>query len=118
MVMLKWSSRAKKDLRIIYKWYTKQAGEKIANRIVGDIRSAACLLTTHPHLGYFEPMLEEFPQNFRTLVDVPNYKIVYWVENDIVKVATVFDCRQRPGKIYQIINGRTDWVCEPQIEYK
>lgn len=115
---LRLSPRAKKDLRNIYRFYKEEAGNEIAKRIYADLRQSIKLLTSQPHLGHIEPDLEIFPQCFRTYVYIPNYKIVYWVEDDIVKVATVFDCRRRPENLYYIINTKTDWVCEPQTEYK
>ncbi len=92
------SPLAKRDLRAIKDYY-----KNVDNPEAG--------------VGHIEPLLEEFPQNFRCLVDVPNYKIIYWIDGDIIKIATVFDCRQRPQIMYHLINNRTDWVCEPPVEY-
>ncbi|NDV81640.1 type II toxin-antitoxin system RelE/ParE family toxin [Bacteroides sp. 51] len=117
-MILRWSPRAEMDLTRIHTWYAQQAGLKTADRILYDIWSSAELLRTHPNLGYLEPLLESFPQSFRTCIDAPNYKIIYWVEDDIVKVATVFDCRQRPEHLVHIFSTGSDWVCEPQVEYK
>ena len=119
MVMpMKLSPLAKKDLRRIYIWYKEQADKRVAKNIIDDINNSIKLLSTHPNLGYIEPLLESFPQSFRTCVDAPNYKIIYWIEDNIVKVATVFDCRQRPEHLVHIFSSGSDWVCEPQVEYK
>jgi len=112
------SPRAKRDVRKIHAFYEEEIGKEVADRISDGILNVVELLASQPHLGHTEPDLEIFPQCFRTYVYIPNYKIVYWVEDDIVKVATVFDCRRRPENLYYIINTKTDWVCEPQTEYK
>ena len=109
---------AKKDLRAIKDYYISVSNPAAGMRIVESVISCIELLSSHPQLGHLEPILEEFPHCFRCLVDVPNYKIIYWVEEDTIKIATVFDCRQRPQRIYHLINNRTDWVCEPPVEYK
>jgi plasmid stabilization system protein ParE len=115
---LRLSPRAKRDLTRIHKWYIGQAGLKIADGIVKNIRHSIILLLSHPNLGYIEPALKSFPQSFRACIDTPNYKIIYWVEDDIVKIATVFDCRQRPERLIQIFNIQKDWLCEQEVEYK
>jgi hypothetical protein len=28
-----------------------------------------------------------------------NYKIIYWIDNQNIKIAAVFDCRQNPAKM-------------------
>lgn len=111
------SPLAKRDLRGIKDYYKSVDNLDAGVRLVESVISCVELLTTHPHLGYPEPILEEFSQSFRCLVDVPYYKIIYWIEEDIIKIATVFDCRQRPEIVYQLINNRPDWVCEPPVEY-
>lgn len=115
---LRLSPRAKKDLRKIYMWYKEQANEKVAKAINNSIKSSIKLLSTHPNLGHIEPDLETFPQSFRTCIDVPNYKIVYWMEDDTVKIATIFDCRQRPEYLVHIFSTQNDWLCEDRVGYK
>jgi len=118
MMRYRLSSRAKNDKLNIFNYYRRYASIKIAMRIIADIDHTIRSLTFHPYLGHLEPSLEEFPQSFRCLVDVPNYKIIYWVENNTVKIATLFDCRQQPQDLYRIINSQSDWICEPPVEYK
>jgi plasmid stabilization system protein ParE len=115
---LRLSPRAQKDLKKIFVWYAEKAGLKVADQITNSINNLIKVIPSHPNLGYIEPSLKSFPQSFRTCIDVPNYKIIYWVEEDIVKVATVFDCRQRPEYLVQIFSTQSDWLCEPEAEYK
>lgn len=35
------------------------------------------------------------PEDFRYLVE-SNFKIIYWIENNKITIASVFDCRQNP----------------------
>ncbi len=115
---LRISPRAKRNLREIYTWYKKQVNDKVAKNITDDITNAINLFRSHPNLGHIEPELNSFPQSFRSYVLAPNYKIIYWTENDLVKIATIFDCRQRPETLTYIINTQTDWLCEPRVEYE
>ena len=31
-----------------------------------------------------------------------NYKIIYWHDGTLIKIASVFDCRQNPSKLEQV----------------
>ncbi|MCD4833189.1 MAG: hypothetical protein K8R31_05275 [Bacteroidales bacterium] len=33
---------------------------------------------------------------------VGNYKIIYWIEDNYIKIATIFDCRQNPEKFKKV----------------
>ena len=41
------------------------------------------------------------PEGFRYLVE-SNYKIIYWQENELITIASVFDCRQDPKKMKKL----------------
>lgn len=115
---LRWSPRAKQDLKDIHYWYKNISSRKVADRIINDIRTNCKLLCNFPFMGYVEPALTNYEQCFRTLVHVPNYKIVYWTEGKFVKIATIFDTRQAPEKMTSIIKNTTQWVCEENAEYE
>lgn len=117
-IIIRLSPRAEEDLDKIGAWYAAKANIKIADRIINNIVESIELLSSHPNLGHIERELESFPQSFRTCIDVPNYKIVYWLEDNIVKIATIFDCRQRTEYLVHIFSAENDWLCEPNPEYQ
>jgi len=43
-------------------------------------------------------MLEHLNKEIRYLIE-GNYKIVYWIDVDIISIATVFDCRMDPKNL-------------------
>ena len=50
-----------------------------------------------------ESLLEDRDKVYRALV-VDKYKIVYYVENNIIYIAAVWDCRQNTEKLKKRIN--------------
>ena len=113
----RYSPRARQDRKGIFLYYRSKGVKKVGVDILDSIHQNVMLLLNHPNLGYIEPQLEDFPQCFRTLTDTPNYKIIYWIEDDVVKIATVFDCRQHPETLRYIIKTDPNWLCEPTVEY-
>ncbi|MFN3640896.1 MAG: type II toxin-antitoxin system RelE/ParE family toxin [Flavobacterium sp.] len=81
-----------------------KAGIKIARKIIIGIIDATINLDKNPEIGQIEELLKNRPQNFRYLI-YTNYKIIYWYDKDKnrIVIANVFDTRQNPQKLTEII---------------
>lgn len=99
-------------------YYKMMYGLPVAQKIYASIKESLVSLTSYPGLGYVVPSLTDFPQCFRTFVQHPNMKIVYWIEDGFVKIAMFFDTRQEPKKLRYTIEHTTDWVCEDIVPYE
>ena len=95
---IEWSALAERQLKGIFDYYSIEVSPKIAKRIVNRIIERVTILAISPYTGPKEGLLEDYPEDYRYLVE-SNYKIVYWVNLDLVTIASVFDCRQNPQKI-------------------
>jgi len=60
-------------------------------------------LETNPQIGPKEPLLGDYEFEYRFLVK-KNYKIIYRLDNNIVRVISVFDTRQNPSKIRNFLD--------------
>ncbi|GHT42915.1 hypothetical protein AGMMS49965_15520 [Bacteroidia bacterium] len=98
-MVINWTDRAKQHLRDIYDYYADVAGDNIAGKLAADISNAARPLATFPEMAAREPALIDYPQVFRSLIVRKRYKIIYFVENEIVHIVAVWDCRQNPDKL-------------------
>jgi plasmid stabilization system protein ParE len=101
---VKWTRPAKARLREIFNYYNLNAGERIAQKVVGKIVATTRMLSHNPLGAQREWLLEDRPEGFRRLIS-GNYKIVFWIEGDEVWIATVFDSRQDPAKLRKIVAG-------------
>ncbi|PIV60683.1 MAG: type II toxin-antitoxin system RelE/ParE family toxin [Bacteroidetes bacterium CG02_land_8_20_14_3_00_31_25] len=93
-----WSDSAIEELRNIYEYYYSKASKKVADKITNSIVDKTIMLEITPRMGQKEELLAHFKQEIRYLVQ-GNYKIVYLIKENIVSIATVFDCRQDPIKL-------------------
>jgi len=98
MVKIEWSELAISQLKDIYHYYTSNVNPITATRIINRIVKRVEILQKHPLSGQKEDLLYDYPEDFRYLVE-SNYKIIYWIETELITIATVFDCRQNPEKI-------------------
>ena len=49
-------------------------------------------------MGPIEELLRHRKNEYRYIVD-GNYKIIYWIDEHFIKIASVFDSRQNPEKL-------------------
>lgn len=93
-----WLPLAEKALVAIFSFYEEKsipAGQKI----ITDILQATEQLSVHPEMAAVEQLLQERPETFRSLVVRKTYKVVYYIEDTVIYIADVWDCRQFPGKL-------------------
>lgn len=109
---LRVSPLAKQQTKEMKAFYKTLYGLPVAQKVYASIKENIESLTYYPDIGYVEPTLEDYPQCFRTFVQHPNLKIVYWVEDGYVKIAMFFDTRQKPEKLRYTIEHNKNWVCE------
>ena len=99
-IRIEWSELSEKQLKDIFDYYSIEADTRIASRIINRIINRVSILGSNPFIGQREELLADYPEDFRYLVEM-NYKIIYWKHDDILTIASVFDCRQNPDKIKQ-----------------
>ena len=99
--MIEWSELSERQLKDIFDYYSIAASPRIARNIINRIIKRVSVLETNPLVGPKEELLVEYPEDFRYLVE-SNYKIIYWKKENLITIASVFDCRQNPEKIKKL----------------
>lgn len=97
-VKILWTELAINQLEQIFDFYKYNANTEVARKIVSQIVDKTILLEKNPFIGAKEPLLANRKKEYHYLVE-GNYKIIYWKENNYVKINSIFDCRQNPIKI-------------------
>jgi len=96
-----WTETALNQLRDIFDYYKVKANQRVARNIVKKIVNRTIQLERNSKSGSREPLLESRKFEYRYLVE-GNYKIIYWTEDNYVKIASIFDSRQNPEKLAKI----------------
>ena len=96
-----WTQTALNNLEDIFEYHKFNASINIARKLVKKIVNSTILLQNSPKIGRIEELLRHRKFEYRFIV-VGNYKIIYWIENNYIKIAAVFDTRQNPEKIQKI----------------
>ena len=85
---LKWLPQAITLLENIYGYYSKKS-ERSAIRLYNRIIDSAEPLKTFPHAGPLEPLLKDFPQNFRSFVVEKHYKLIYTISPNLIEIHAI-----------------------------
>ena len=88
----------------IFNFYNEKASYHVAQNIINKIVDKTILLIEQPYIGQIEESLEDMDFEYRYLIE-GNYKIIYRIETRIVIISSVFDCRQNPDKLKDIIKN-------------
>jgi plasmid stabilization system protein ParE len=100
-VRVLWTDSALSQLEDIYDYYKIKASPRIAKKLVKTLIEETIVLESSPFIGVKEPLLSERPFEYRFLVK-NNYKIIYRFNENLIRIISVFDCRQNPNKIEKI----------------
>jgi plasmid stabilization system protein ParE len=99
LIWLKGASDALEDVHD----FLARVSVRAAANLYNDILDRAERLAKFPRSASIERMLEGEPEMFRSSVVDRRYKIIYYIEDDTVKIADVWDCRRDPATLRQSV---------------
>lgn len=98
---IKWTSRARKDLRKVYDFYTKSVGEEKAFEIILNLLQRVDFLADAKfvEMGAFDEEFKHLKHRYKKLIE-RDIKITYRLSTSkyFIYINRVFDTRQHPSK--------------------
>ena len=98
-MQIKWSDDAIEELNAALEYGVSTFGENAAKRFYENLLENESILLTNPRIGQNEPLLVRRSQNFRSRVVHKHYKLVYYIEVDIIYIVALFDTRRNPASL-------------------
>ena len=92
MVKVKWTPLARSDVENLFHYY-EDISIRFAETIIDEIFKATGYLEMMPELGPKEPIFSHLKRNYRYLVVLRRYKLIYLYENNTCYILMVWDCR-------------------------
>ena len=102
-IKILWSDSALTQLEEIFDYHRNIAGVAVAKKLVKSLVLKSKMLELNPFLGPKEPLLSGRSFEYRYLVE-RNYKIVYRFNDNFIRINMVFDCRQNPSNLEEVID--------------
>lgn len=98
---INWTSRAKKDLRKVYNFYTESIGEEKAFEFITMLLEQVDILSDGKFvkIGAVDEEFKHLKREYKKLIE-SNIKITYRLSNsrNIVYINRIFDTRQNPSE--------------------
>lgn len=94
-MVLEWTESARQDLEEIFQYYGSLS-HKVAMSYMEELLKAGDRLEQMPEMGPKEPELEHLNRNYRFVLVLRTYKLIYLFENEVCSILMVWDCRQNP----------------------
>lgn len=88
-------------MRSVTKYIIRSFGITAAEKFKESVIKAEKLLGSTPLIGPIEPLLVNHPRPYRFLLINNLNKVVYYIEDDIVHVATFWDVRREPKELVE-----------------
>jgi len=96
-----WTDTAIFQLDDIFNYHKDNVSSRAARKLINKIIDRTIQLEKNPYSGPKEPLLAKRKLEYRYLVE-GSYKIIYWKQDNYIKIATVFDCRRNPGNMKDV----------------
>lgn len=90
-----WSDLAQLDLDEIFRYY-ESFSLKVAITYLEEIIKAGDLLEFFPEMGPKEAVLSHLDRNYRSVLVLHRYKLIYLFEDNVCSILMVWDCRESP----------------------
>ena len=94
-----WSVQAKEVLQQTSNYIRKEFGKRSKQKFLDEVLHVASLLENNPYLGQVEPLLEEAPVEYRSIVVNHINKLVYYIHNNTIEIVVLWDTRREPKSL-------------------
>ena len=94
-----WLRHAEEALYRTEAYILKEYGQNVSDRFIKEVRDVAYLLEKMPELGHLEPLLSHHEQGYRSIVINRLNKLIYYIKDQTILIAAIWDCRREPKKL-------------------
>lgn len=100
---IEWSPHALREWKKVAAYIFHEFGRKAAENFERDTAEREKLLADYPGLGPLEPLLKGKERAYRSLVFGKHNKLIYYVEEDVIRIADLWDTRREPSHLTRLL---------------
>jgi toxin ParE1/3/4 len=98
-----WSENAESQIKLISELYKFESKKTTAKNLAKKIISSTLILKKFPETGTLQEVYPTRNTDYRYILS-GHYKLIYFVSNQFIVIATIFDTRQDPEKLNVLLN--------------
>jgi plasmid stabilization system protein ParE len=108
-----WDPKAQWERDQIADYIYEQFGERRSMKFLDDVDEAVDTMLRFPSIGTIDPLFADRSVTYRSVVVDKLSKMVYRIEDDVIYIAAMWDCRREPQVQAAQVNqplcyGKTD----------
>ena len=93
-----WDPKATIGKRKIANYIRRKFGINRVKNFRQEVDQIVEMIVCHPNLGFIDPLFDDRPKTYRSIIINGLSKMVYFIEDDIIYITAFWDCRQEPKK--------------------
>ena len=93
-----WTEHAKEQKNQIANYIRKQFGTRYAAEFKNEVDQSVKRIMLHPNIGPFDPLFDNCPIHYRSIIINSLSKLVYYIDEDTIYIAAFWDTRREPQK--------------------
>lgn len=97
------TDKAIAHLTAIIDSHLEYCGERSAVRFSNQVDDKIQMLLKFPESGHLEPLLNDRKIPYRTKLINKRYKMIYYIDDDILWIAAIWDMRMHPQRLIKMI---------------
>ena len=91
-----WDPKAQRERDAIAKYIFEHFGEQSVVKFRNDVDHAVDMILRFPSIGTIDPLFADRYVTYRSVVVDGLSKMVYRLEEDVIYIAAMWDCRREP----------------------
>lgn len=91
-----WTDYAKEGRDQIADYIYDRFGEKRSMKFLDDVDEAVDMILHHPSIGTIDPLFADRSVTYRSVIVDGLSKMVYHVEDEVIYISAMWDCRREP----------------------
>ena len=93
---VKWTNHAERQKNQIADYIRDQFGYKRKRKFIQEVDKTARILLRSPNIGQIDPLFDDRPSTYRSVIINGLNKLVYRIDDDIIYVVAFWDTRMEP----------------------
>lgn len=91
-----WDPKATIGKRKIASYLHRRFGVNRVKSFRQEVDQTINMIVRHPNVGSIDPLFDDRPKTYRSVIISGLSKMVYFIDGDIIYIAAFWDCRQEP----------------------
>lgn len=96
---IEWSHCALREWENTVRYIFREFGKKAAEKFEQDIAKWEKRIALNPEMAHQEPILKDRNKLYRGVIVSKHSKLIFYVENDVIYIADLWDMRREPSQL-------------------